>query len=274
MGNATIGKIIRQVCIVIWNKLQSSEMPVPSTQDWLNISTGFYTRSNFPNCVGAIDGKHIRLNSPKLSGSLYYNYKGYSSIVLLAVCDANYCFTIIDVGSYGKEGDSNIFKYSAFGKKVISESINFPPNNYLPGDESGNPLPFFLIGDEAFPLRTNLLRPFPGRSLNKERKIFNYRLSRARRNVECSFGILANKWRVFHTPLLVNPNFATDIIKASCILHNFVRRRDGVNFEDTLSCPLESVTFERARNSTSEAKSVRDYLVTYVNHKNMLSWTT
>jgi len=82
--------------------------------------------------------------------------------------------------------------------------------------------------------------------------------------VECSFGILANKWRVLHTAINVEPDFADIIVKACCILHNFVRRRDGVNFEDTLSNSLDDL--EMHQNETggrSQGKDVRDYFANY-----------
>lgn len=117
----------------------------------------------------------------------------------MAICDSNYCFTVIDVGSYGKESDCNVFKMSAFGKKLYSNRVNFPPERCLPGDDDGVPQPFVLVADEAFALHKNLLRPLPGRTLNDERRIFNYRLSRARQYIECSFGILSQKWQIFRT---------------------------------------------------------------------------
>jgi len=129
---------------------------------------------------------------------------------------------------------------------------------------SDNAQPFVIIGDEAFGLHKNLLRPFPGRGIDQRKRIFNYRLSRARRYVECSFGILANKWRVLHTAINVEPDFADIIVKACCILHNFVRRRDGVNFEDTLSNSLGDL--EEHQNDTggrSQGKDVRNYFANY-----------
>lgn len=99
-------------------------------------------------------------------------------------------------------------------------------------------------------------------------------MSRARQHIECAFGILSNKWRVFHSNILVAPDFSISITKATCILHNFVRRRDGFNIEDTFSCPLEDVDGKRGvGNSPLEAKTVREYFVNYVNdHKFSLAW--
>lgn len=170
----------------------------------------FYQKTNFPNCVGSIDGKHIRCTNPKNSGSKYFNYKKFSSVVLMAIADANLCFTTIDVGAYGKEGDSSVFRDSPLGKKLYSGQLNLPAPRCLPNTNT-NPQPFVFVGDEAFKLHTNLLRPFPLRRLNPRRRVYNYRLSRCRRSVECAFGVLANKWRVFHTPILVQPGFIDDI---------------------------------------------------------------
>lgn len=95
-----------------------------------------------------------------------------------------------------------------------------------------------FLADEAFGLHKNLLRPYPGRGLTDNCQIFNYRPSRARRTAECAFKVLSNKWRVLHTLLLVEPEFADEIVKVCCILHNFVRQRDGYNYEDMETSPL------------------------------------
>lgn len=152
---------------------------------------------------------------------------------------------------------TNIFKLSAFGKKLCSNNLSFPAESNLTSDELGVTQPYVIVGDEAFALHRNLLRPFPGRSLNDQRRIFNYRLSRARQTIECSFGILTKKWRVFQTSIMVELNYVIDITKACCILHNFIRRRDGFNYEDTLSCSLEDVTTRIGiGNSSTLAKNV------------------
>lgn len=66
---------------------------------WKDIANGFLERWNFPQCLGAIDGKHIVIQAPNNSDSLYYNYKNMYIVVLMAICDANYIFRVIDVGN-------------------------------------------------------------------------------------------------------------------------------------------------------------------------------
>ena len=84
--------------------------------------------------------------------------------------------------------------------------------------------PHVFVADEAFPLRRNMMRPFPGRLLPRERRIFNYRLSRAQMVVENAFGILASQWRMYRRALEVQPEVAERCVKATCLLHNFLRQ--------------------------------------------------
>ncbi|GBM25170.1 hypothetical protein AVEN_96722-1 [Araneus ventricosus] len=102
-------------------------------------------------------------------------------------------------------------------------------------------MPYVSVADEAFTMCKIIVRPYPAKKLTWQQRVNNYRLSKARRYVECGFGILANKWRILHRPIDVSIDMADIIIQACCVLHNFVRHHDGYNFEDTLSCPLESI---------------------------------
>ena len=83
--------------------------------------------------MGAIDGKHIAIRSPPNSGSLYYNYKNHFSIVLMAAVDAGYRFIVVDVGNYGSNSDTGIFKHSHFGQKFLLNELGLPPRKSLPG---------------------------------------------------------------------------------------------------------------------------------------------
>lgn len=64
--------------------------------------------------------------NPKKSRWLFYNYRKYFSVILMAVVDADYCFINIDVGAYGRKGCSYVFKECPFGKKLYSNQLNLP----------------------------------------------------------------------------------------------------------------------------------------------------
>ncbi|KAB0805169.1 hypothetical protein PPYR_02139, partial [Photinus pyralis] len=126
-----------------------------------------------------------------------------------------------EVGAYSKSNDSTIFKSSLFYKKLTNKTLNIPNSKAI--SEIRTPSPHVIVGDETFGLCDNIMRPYCGKKLTHTKKIFNFRLSRARRYIECCFGIMINKWRIFHRPLNVNIDFTEDIIQAFCVLHNYVR---------------------------------------------------
>lgn len=101
VGRSTVYKIIPETCQAICEGLQSTYLPAMNRQMWKDVADGFVNKWQFPNCLGALDGKHIRIQCPRRSGSRYYNYKKFFSIVLMAICDAQCKFTWFDIGQYG-----------------------------------------------------------------------------------------------------------------------------------------------------------------------------
>ncbi|XP_067616207.1 putative nuclease HARBI1 [Eurosta solidaginis] len=219
------GTIISHVCQAICTALKSQISPF-NQQTMSAVAKGYKEKWNFPNCVGAIDGKHVAIKAPPKSGSIFFNYKGFHSIVLLAACDACYKFTYVDVGAYGSEGDSNIFKNSEFGSKIIRDQLPFPPDTNI----NGKNVPHFIVADDAFPLSKRIMKPYFHRSLKRSEKIFNYRLSRARRCIENAFGILSTKWLCLRKILFCTPQRAQEIVSACCFLHNFLLNKAGSEY--------------------------------------------
>lgn len=167
--------IVETTSAVLWNVLQPLYMPVPIKETWTNVADRYHKLWNLPNCVGSIDGKHIRIKAPANSGSVFYNYKGFFSVVLMATADADGKFLTIDVGEYGRNSDGRVFKECVFGQQLLQRKLDLPQPSTLPGEENESPYPFYFVGDEAFPLMDNLLRPYPRRQLTNAKRIFNYR---------------------------------------------------------------------------------------------------
>lgn len=201
-------------------------MPVPTKETFLEISKQYQELWNFPNCIGCIDGKHVRIIYPPHSGTMFYNYKKFYSIVLQAVCDANYRFIIIDVGAFGKQSDGGTFTSSEMYNLLESNQLNIPEDDFLPGTDIK--MPFVFLADEAYPISVHVLTPYKSDSLNAETATFNARHSRARKTVECSFGILYSKWRILSKSIETSSLTADKIVKALCVLQNMIIDKEGV----------------------------------------------
>ena len=155
------------------------------------------------------------------SGSYYFNYKGFFSIVLLGLVDADYKFIYIDVGCNGRISDGGVYRNSSLSQALSENRLNVTAAQAVANSDVV--LPYVIVADDAFPLKDHIMKPYPMRNLSKEQRIYNYRLSRARRIVENAFGILANRFRVFLSPISLSPD--NKIVLASCVLHNYLRTK-------------------------------------------------
>ena len=100
MGKSTVSNIISETCGAIYEVLAEKYLCPPSSPaEWVTIADSFKEQWNLPHVIGSINGKHIRIQCPPDTGTLFHNYKGFFSLVLLAICNANYCFTLIDIAS-------------------------------------------------------------------------------------------------------------------------------------------------------------------------------
>lgn len=271
-GISTISNIIAETTAAIFVGLQPHFLSVPDERKWIASANRYYELWNLPNCIGSIDGKHIRIKKFRNTGSQYYNYKSYFSVVLMATADADGMFLTVDVGDYGRNSDGAVFKSSRLGRLLDQGELKIPALQPLPHDTSGNSFPFYFCGDEAFPLRKHIMRPFPQRLLDDKKRIFNYRLSRGRKSVECAFGMLVSKFRIFETPIACNEKTVDSIIKSACVLHNFIRSKEGRFVIPTLEQDRENIESSLSTNFPPEciqineacsAITLRNYLHNY-----------
>ena len=137
--------------------------------------------------------------------------------------DAEYKFLWADVSARGAASDAQIFNASELKACIEDNRIGFPAPRPLPNDTQD--VPYFIVGDDAFGLRTTLMKPYSRRGMDPQKHIFNYRLSRARRVVENAFGILSNRFQVLLTTMQHKPDTLRLILTSCLLLHNLMRIR-------------------------------------------------
>lgn len=206
----------------------------------------------------------------------------------MAIVNANYEFVFVDIGAQGGISDGGIWQACAFKMAMDDGYINLPEPEEIAG--SDNKLPFVLVGDDAFPLGPGLLKPFARRDLSYEQRIFNYRLSRARRVSENAFGILSNRFRVFLSTIDRPPYTVEAMVLAACTLHNVLRRRCPTFYTPPGSVDQEDANFNvlggrwrcgqqmhklgstTFRNPTVYAKAVQQEFMSYFVGAGKVPW--
>jgi hypothetical protein len=245
-----------------------------NTDEWQTIAEEFEKKWNFPHCIGAMDGKHIAINPPPNTGSLYFNYKHFFSIVLMAVVDANYKFLYVDIGQYGRLSDGGVYNKCSLSSLLADNRLHVPPATAIKNTETV--LPYVLVADDAFALKPYVMKPYAFRKCTNQQRIYNYRLSRARRVVESAFGILSQRFLVFKKNISLHPDKVQTVVMAACCLHNFLMRNADcareysdsiVSGNQTVESGFESVGTQRANRPTDNAMNIRDKFCEYFNSR-------
>ena len=232
ISKSAISYIVNEVCQAIEKNLGPEYLKFPSShEEWLNIASQFELRWNFPNCIGAIDGKLIIMQPPANAGSYYYNYKHTNSIVLMAVAGPDYECLYADVGTNGRVSDGGVWNKCTLSQGIEDGSVSLPPPKCLPYGVAE--IPHVFVGDDAFALKKNLMKPYAQNGLTMEKRVYNYRHSRARRISENLFGIVTNRFRVFRTVLQLAPRTIESLVMTGLILHNYLRKSPSRN----IYCP-------------------------------------
>ena len=236
--------------------------------------------------MGTVDGKDVVMQSSANAGSLYYNYKGTHSIVSMAVAGPDYECVYADVGTTGRVSDGGawnkcgLIKAIEVGTVVLSFGVQ--------------KLPYVFVGDEAFALKKHMMKPYPQHDLTEDKRVYNYRHSLARRISENLFGILASRWRVFRSVLLLPPDTTELLVFTALGLHYFLRQSSSCG----TYCPVGLVNQEQdgqvipgilrqqspaeafsplnvpstGHNASMDAKSVRETIKEYFFNEGSVDW--
>ena len=232
---------------------------------------------------------------PAGGGSFYCNYKHTHSIVLMAVAGPDYECIYADVRANGRCSDRGIWSNSNLSKQLEETSPDIPGPKKLTNRNSTTP--YVFLGDDAFALKTYLMKPYPQRGLTVEKRINNYRHSRACRISEILFGIICNRWHLFRAPILLPPNSVEHLVLATLVLHNLLRRSSSRStycppgltdmelptreFAQGLWCsdgtPTQiffnlSKSSNMSRNATLNAKEIRNIFTDYFANEGQVQW--
>ncbi|KAJ8897772.1 hypothetical protein PR048_003122, partial [Dryococelus australis] len=197
----TSEKIIPDTCEVIFKALRNYCKCPTTEKESENVAGECEHRWNFPNCIRAVDGKHVAITPPPRSESYFYHYKNFHSQVLLGIANTNYELLYSSFGINGRVSDG--------GLRLV-EKTRRRESEFTKG---GN-VRYVLVVDDVFPLREYIMKPFSHKVATPARKIFNCRV----------FGIIVERFGVLQKPLsLINYTKVHHIVMAFCTLHNFLR---------------------------------------------------
>ena len=216
IARCTVCVIVHQTVDAIVKTLLRSYIKFPTGPNLENTVADFEKKWHFP-CAGAIDGSHIPIRPPALNHTDYYNRKGFYSVILQGVVDANYLFRDIHVGWPGSVHDARVFVNSSLYQKANNKEI-------LQGhvlDINGCLVSPFMVGDSGYPLLSWLVKPYPHNgNLSSQQKTYNYRMSRARIVTENAFGRLKARWRRLAKQNDMEVKRVPYVVAACCVLHN------------------------------------------------------
>uniref|UniRef100_A0A8C1UMA5 Putative nuclease HARBI1 n=1 Tax=Cyprinus carpio TaxID=7962 RepID=A0A8C1UMA5_CYPCA len=192
LSKASVSWVVYRVSRALSNKLPQ----FPNQMAELNkLKRGFFSIARFLNVVGAIDGKHVRIQAPTAHEHLFVNRKGYHSLNIQAVCDSDLRFLNCVARWPGSLHDSRIYQ-------GIIDGV--------------------LLGDSGYPLKPWLLTPFLNPTTPAQRN-YNIAHCSTHNTVERAFGVVKRRFHCLHGELRMAPDRVCNIICATVVLHNIAR---------------------------------------------------
>ena len=166
-------------------------------EEWESVVDKTFYCWQFSNAVETMDGKHISLFHPKGSGSEYYNYKGFFSLLILPLVDYDYKFMFIDVGCQRRISNKCVYNNSSLSNTIENNLLDLPPPHPLPISEDPEWIldhetecfSFMIVADDVFPLKLQIMKSYSHTNLDDKKLLFNYRASKYWRVKKNAFGI-------------------------------------------------------------------------------------
>ncbi|CAJ0600619.1 unnamed protein product [Cylicocyclus nassatus] len=225
-GKATVSAIVSEVMEAIIESETHTAFP-PLTRQYLEKAAAKTEELyDYPRAVGFLDGRHVAIKKPNGCADDYLNYKNLQSIVLLAICDAEYRFLLFDVGIPGSRGDTSAFKNSSIYTFLSECDDLFPETTDLGGV---GPVQYHILSDDGMGDGSRYIEPFSGRAANTgSKQRFNKKHLSARATMTKAVEMLQRRFSVLQKPLQLEPNRGGKLVTALLILHNLVAWEQNV----------------------------------------------
>ena len=255
-AKSTVCTIVTETCRAIidtlWERAVTKYFPT-TEDDFKEKMMKFGEEWQFPYAFSAVDGSHLPIKCPNGGAQAmkqYFNFKGFYSIVLMALVDAEYRFIWASVGAPGNTHDSTLFQSTELWGRIVDG--NAIPNIVQKVNDVD--IPPQILGDGAFPLRTWIMKPHGDAVLSKEKRYFNYRHSRARLVTEGAFGKLKSRFRILFRKCESDKE-TVKLFGLSCVvLHNLC-----IELGDLVPRNFD-LTLDHASNKRLSPEEVRDVL--------------
>lgn len=248
-----IFRYVHEVAEAIYNHLTADFIQFPTTRAAMNeMKMQFMNKFNFPGVIGAIDGSHIAILKPREEEYNFINRKGFHSLNVQLICDADLKIISVNANYPGSTHDAFIWRNSM--------AKNFLANQYSLGLRRT-----WLIGDAGYPLQPYLMTPYLNPNENSPESRYNQSHSRARNCIERCIGLLKMRFRCLLKERVArySPNFVGKLVNACAVLHNLC-----INFNANLNFENENFDDDIINNipnnmelSPQEAEIIRNNIV-------------
>jgi hypothetical protein len=226
-SQTSVSFIIREGVQVLLDVLWPIEFGgYPAGAALARVSHGFLAQAGMPGCIGAIDGTFFHIHKPPTLPIAYWCYKRHYAIAILACCDASLRFLWVDVGAPGAVGDAAIWMRSNLRAELAAGTIQLPDGEtpVLTVRQRGALRPWqaepYVVADAAFALAPWCLKCYDPASTPRQQQ-FNACVIRTRRFIENAFAHLKMRWRIVWCNSITDPDYARDVARACCALHNY-----------------------------------------------------